>query len=76
MCGSAPTATALKRKLACIMRHVTLASDGRSEGSTSFSASVAVPHEVFYVVQSKGVLGERDHRIRSDLYETRPQADT
>jgi hypothetical protein len=31
--------------------------------------------EVFYVVQSTGLLGERHHRLRSDLYETRPQAD-
>jgi hypothetical protein len=37
-------------------------------------ASVISPLEVFYVVQSSGVAGERNHRLRSDLYETRPQA--
>jgi len=42
----------------------------------SFVASTAPPAEVFYVVQSVGVLGERDHRLRSALYETRPQAET
>lgn len=35
----------------------------------------ASPHEVFYIVQSTGVVGERNHRLRSDLYETRPQAE-
>jgi hypothetical protein len=39
------------------------------------SAPVASPEEVFYVVHSTGVLGERDHRLCSDLYETRLQAD-
>ena|SRR5688572_14129927 len=58
------------------MRHDMLASDGRSDRSTSFSASVAVPVEVFYVVQSNGALGERDHHLRSGLYETRLQADS
>lgn len=33
------------------------------------------PVEVFYVVQSMGIVGERNHRLRSDLYETRPQAE-
>jgi hypothetical protein len=32
--------------------------------------------DVFYVVQSTGALGERAHCLRSDLYETRPQAET
>jgi hypothetical protein len=41
----------------------------------SSSASVAPPVEVFYVVQSTGESGERDHRLCSALYETRPQAD-
>lgn len=41
----------------------------------SFAASAAPPVEVFYVVQSMGDLGERDHRLRSVLYETRPQAE-
>jgi hypothetical protein len=41
----------------------------------SSSAPAAPPEEVFYVVQSTGILGERDHRLRSALYETRPQAD-
>jgi hypothetical protein len=38
------------------------------------TASVTSPLDVFYVVQSTGVIGERNHRLRSDLYETRPQA--
>ena len=36
----------------------------------------ATPTEVFYVVQSTGSLGERNHCLRSALYETRPQAET
>jgi hypothetical protein len=58
------------------MKHDTLTSGGRPDRSTSFSASVEVPAEVFYVVQSNGALGERDHHLRSDLYETRLQADS
>jgi len=30
---------------------------------------------VYYVVQSSGVVGKRDHRVISPLYETRVQAD-
>ena len=37
---------------------------------------MAAPSEVFYVVQSSGLLGERRHRVSSVLYETRPQAET
>lgn len=33
------------------------------------------PLEVFYVVQSTGIAGERNHHLRSDLYETRRQAE-
>jgi hypothetical protein len=40
----------------------------------SSAISVTSPLEIFYVVQSTGVVGERNHRLRSDLYETRPQA--
>ena len=40
----------------------------------SLSASQTIPAEVFYVVQSTGVLGRRAHRLASVLYETRPQA--
>jgi hypothetical protein len=32
-------------------------------------------HEVFYVVESRSGGGERNHRLHSDLYETRPQAE-
>ena len=42
----------------------------------SSAASVTSPLEVFYVVQSTGVVGQRSHRLRSDLYETGPQAAT
>jgi hypothetical protein len=31
--------------------------------------------DVYYVVLSAGVLGERAHCLRSDLFETRPQAE-
>ena len=40
----------------------------------SLSASSTIPAEVFYVVQSTGMLGRREHRVVSALYETRPQA--
>lgn len=33
------------------------------------------PHEVFYVVESRDGAGERNHRLHSDLYETRSQAE-
>jgi hypothetical protein len=33
------------------------------------------PADVYYVVQSSGVAGRRDHQMISPLYETRPQAD-
>lgn len=46
-----------------------------SEGCMDFSAPVTTPVEVFYVVQSAGIPGERTHRLRSDLYETRRQAE-
>jgi hypothetical protein len=60
---------------ACIMKHDTLAANPQPNGWMTFPPAVAAPVEVFYVVQSTGVLGERNHRVRSDLYETRPQAD-
>ncbi len=41
----------------------------------NISAPAAAPVDVFYVVQSAGIVGERNHRLRSDLYETRPQAE-
>ncbi len=37
--------------------------------------SRSAPADVFYVVQSSGTVGKRDHRVVSLLYETRPQAD-
>jgi hypothetical protein len=33
------------------------------------------PADVYYVVQSSGKVGRRDHQMVSALYETRPQAD-
>jgi hypothetical protein len=39
------------------------------------SAPITAPVEVFYIVQSTGIPGQRTHRLRSDLYETRPQAE-
>ena len=33
------------------------------------------PVDVFYVVQSSGVVGRRDHKVISPLFETRWQAD-
>lgn len=42
----------------------------------SISTTAAPPVEVFYVVQSKGALGERDHHLCSALYETRTQAES
>ena len=40
------------------------------------SGSLATPAEVFYVVQSTGAPGRRDHHLASALYETRVQAHT
>ena len=57
-----------------MMKPNALAPNRDSASPHSFCAAAAPPVEVFYVVQSTGVLGERDHRLRSDLYETRPQA--
>ena len=36
--------------------------------------SLTIPADVFYVVQSTGTLGRREHRVASVLYETRPHA--
>lgn len=41
----------------------------------NLSVAHASPLEVFYVVQSTGDLGERNHHLRSVLYETKPQAE-
>ena len=57
------------------MKHHSLPSSQRSDSSKSFTAPVAPPVEVFYIVESTGVLGERDNCLRSALYETRPQAE-
>lgn len=49
----------------------------RSDDSKSFSISDSTPVDVFYVVQSTGARGgEREYRLCSALYETRPQAET
>ena len=39
------------------------------------SIGPVAPIDVFYVVQSSGVVGRRDHKVVSVLYETRTQAD-
>jgi hypothetical protein len=46
------------------------------EDTTSLSGSRAAPAEVFYVVQSTGERGRREHRLASVLYETRAHAHT
>jgi len=38
------------------------------------SATLVTPADVFYVVQSTGAPGRREHRLSSVLYETRPHA--
>ena len=40
----------------------------------SLSASLTPPADVFYVVQSTGAPGRREHRLSSVLYEARPHA--
>jgi hypothetical protein len=35
----------------------------------------AAPPDVYYVVESSGKIGRRDHHVISPLYETRSQAD-
>ena len=51
-------------------------SSPRANHSLSFRGASATPADVFYVVQTTGaVAGERSHCLRSDLYETRLQAD-
>jgi hypothetical protein len=57
------------------MKHDTPASDGHWDQPMSASRCEAPPVAVFYVVQSSGVVGERAHRLCSDLYETRLQAE-
>jgi hypothetical protein len=58
------------------MKGNTAASGRDSERSMAFTHTTAPPVEVFYVVQSSGVGGERSHCLRSALYETRQQAET
>ena len=57
------------------MNHNTHTSDQHSDRSLSFADSAAIPTDVFYVVQSASVCGERTNYLRSALYETRPQAE-
>jgi hypothetical protein len=59
-----------------IVKQEPSASAGPPDGAARFFERAAVPAEVFYVVLSKGTAGERDHYLRSVLYETRPQAET
>jgi hypothetical protein len=59
-----------------MMNQDTLAPNPGRDIWQAFSKADATPTEVFYVVQSEGVTGERAHHLRSPLYETRPQADT
>jgi hypothetical protein len=42
----------------------------------SVPRATATPADVFYVVQSSGLLGQREHDVSSDLYETHAQAHT
>jgi hypothetical protein len=42
----------------------------------SVPLTTATPADVFYVVQSSGSLGRREHDVSSDLYETHAQAHT
>lgn len=46
------------------------------EDNMNISGSLATPADVFYVVQSAGARGRREHRLASALYETRPHAHT
>jgi hypothetical protein len=62
------------RKL-CIMNYDTQTSDRQSDHSMSFNSSAATPVDVFYVVHNANVCDERAHFLRSDLYETQPQAE-
>jgi hypothetical protein len=47
---------------------------GRHEDTMSLCSSSDTPADVFYVVQSAGALGRREHRLASVLYETRLHA--
>jgi len=40
----------------------------------SIPLAVPTPTDVFYVVQSSGLLGQREHHVSSDLYELIPGA--
>jgi hypothetical protein len=42
----------------------------------SSTDAAGTPAEVFYVVQSVGLIGDRQHHVSSVLYETRRQAET
>jgi hypothetical protein len=55
------------------MKRDTPAWNRHSVGWLNSSASAAT---LYYIVQSTGTVGERSHHLRSDLYETRPQAET
>lgn len=73
-CASVRKATVEERKLAqATDRHATRAAR-ILEDTMSLYASLAAPADVFYVVQSTGAPGRREHRLTSVLYETRPHA--
>lgn len=57
------------------MKRETYGWSGRSDSWMNVLASRTSPLEVFYVVESSSIDGERSHHLRSDLYETRSQAE-
>jgi hypothetical protein len=59
-----------------MMKHDTLAATPTHDRSQTFAAPGAPPVAIFYVVRSADPAGERVHHLCSQLFETRPQADT
>jgi hypothetical protein len=65
-----------RRRLIAMMKHDTLTATPTRDGSQSFCVPDTPPVDVFYVVRSAELSGDRAHRLCSPLYETRPPADT
>ena len=73
-CASVRKATVEERKLAQATDRHAMRAARILEDTMSLYALLAAPADVFYVVQSTGARGRREHRLSSVLYQTRPHA--
>src|ERR1700687_366390 len=73
-CASVRKATVEERKLAQATDRHAMRAARILEDTMSLYALLAAPADVFYVVQSTGARGRREHHLSSVLSQTRPHA--